>query len=142
MRLSSKFNLFFGVPQVGEQYLPSQLAYLGSYFRKKPVGVFFFCSMGVSIVSWLALIWQARTGQVAITCQWVLLSSLLGLAILEHVLMMIPYSLERVWNWALKPHKTLAMPNDNRVATPPLEDHLMMPMGNTRLASGSGIDTQ
>ncbi len=142
MRLSSKFNLFFGVPQVGEQYLPSQLAYLGSYFRKKPVGVFFYCSMGVSIVSWIALIWQARTGQVAITCQWVLLSSLLGLAILEHVLMMIPYSLERVWNWALKPHKNSAMPKDSRVVAPPLEDHLMMPIGSTRLASDSGIDTK
>jgi hypothetical protein len=67
---------------------------------------------------------------------------LLGLAILEHVLMMIPYSLERVWNWALKPHKTSAMPNDNRAAAPPLEDHLMMPIGNTRLASDSGIDTK
>ena len=141
MRLSSKFNLFFGVPQVGEQYLPTQLAYLGSYFRKKPVGVFFYCTLGVSIVSWLGLIWQAFAGQVSITSQWVLLASLLGLAILEHVLMMIPYSLERVWNWALKSNKTVC-PNPEKLGctVPTLEENLVIPMAHTRLIGGSGVD--
>jgi putative photosynthetic complex assembly protein 2 len=141
MRLSSKFNLFFGVPQVGEQYLPTQLAYLGSYFRKKPVGVFFYCTLGVSIVSWLGLIWQAFAGQVSITSQWVLLASLLGLAILEHVLMMIPYSLERVWNWALKSNKTVC-PNPEKLGctVPTLEENIVIPMAHTRLIGGSGVD--
>ena len=102
MRLSSKLNLFFGVPQVGEQYLPSQLAYMGSYFRKREVSGFFYFSMSLSVIVWLALVWQAHAGQVTITCHWVLLASLLGLAIIEHILMMVPLSLERVWGWALK----------------------------------------
>jgi putative photosynthetic complex assembly protein 2 len=141
MRLSSKFNLFFGVPQVGEQYLPTQLAYLGSYFRKKPVGVFFYCTLGVSIVSWLGLIWQAFAGQVSITSQWVLLASLLGLAILEHVLMMIPYSLERVWNWALKSNKTVYPNPENLGCTVPTpEENIVIPMAHTRLIGGSGVD--
>jgi putative photosynthetic complex assembly protein 2 len=142
MRLSSKFNLFFGVPQVGEQYLPTQLAYLGSYFRKKPVGVFFYCTLGVSILSWLGLLWQAHAGQVAITSQWVLLASLLGLAILEHVLMMMPYSLERVWNWALKPNITTAPSLECRALDLPLDDPIILPLTNTRLASGSGVETK
>ena len=78
MRLSSKLNLFFGVPQVGEQYLPTHLTYMGSYFRKKPVGVFFYCTMGLSIAAWLYLIWQAHEGLVTITSHWVLLADLCG----------------------------------------------------------------
>ena len=38
---------------------------------------------------------------VALTAGWVLLASLLGLAILEHVLMMFPVPLQKLWGWAM-----------------------------------------
>jgi hypothetical protein len=49
----------------------------------------------------LWLIWQAQQGVVALTAGWVLLASLLGLAILEHVLMMFPVPLQKLWGWAM-----------------------------------------
>ena len=50
MRFSAKMNLFFGVPEVGEQYLARHLAYLASYFRRGSISAFFFLSVGVACV--------------------------------------------------------------------------------------------
>ena len=101
MRVSAKFNLFFGVPEVGLQYLPSHLTYLGSYFKQGRVSLFFYTTVAVSGGTWLWLVWQAQQGVVALTAGWVLLASLLGLAILEHVLMMFPVPLQKLWGWAM-----------------------------------------
>jgi putative photosynthetic complex assembly protein 2 len=35
LRLSAKFNLFFGVPNLSDEVFPEHLAYLKSYFRKR-----------------------------------------------------------------------------------------------------------
>jgi putative photosynthetic complex assembly protein 2 len=142
MRLSSKLNLFFGVPQVGEQYLPSQLAYMGSYFRKSEVGLFFYFTMSLSVLTWVGLVWQAHEGQVAITSHWVLLASLLGLAIVEHVLMMIPLSLERVWGWALKSDSNPVETNTSGNVGCVFDEALIIPIANPSLLSGQTIDTK
>jgi putative photosynthetic complex assembly protein 2 len=160
MRLSSKLNLFFGVPQVGEQYLPAHLIYMGSYFRKKPVGIFFYTTMSLSISAWLYLIWQAHEGLVTITSHWVLLASLLGLAIIEHIIMMVPLSLERVWGWALKsdvthtkgvssafnPANSNPLSTTHRSAsiklTQVFEDPIITPIARPGLVAGSVMDTK
>lgn len=102
MRLSAKLNLFFGVPQVGEQYLPRHLAYLGSYFRRGRVTAFFYLSIGIATVSWLWLLGEAQLGLVTVNTGWVLLAALLGLAIIEHLLMMFTLPLQRLWGWAMR----------------------------------------
>ena len=102
MRLSAKLNLFFGVPQVGAQYLPVHLRYLGSYFKTGPVSPFFYLTMLVSVATWSWMVWALHSGEVMINTGWVLLSSLLGLAIVEHVLMVFALPLQRLWGWAMK----------------------------------------
>lgn len=102
MRLSAKLNLFFGVPQVGEQYLPVHLRYIGSYFKSGRISPFFFFTIALSVVVWTWMVWELKTGAVTISTGWVLLSSLLGLAIIEHVLMVIALPLQRLWGWAMK----------------------------------------
>jgi putative photosynthetic complex assembly protein 2 len=101
MRFTAKMNLFFGVPQVGEQYLPRHLLYLGSYFRRSPVSPFFYVSVGLACGTWLWLIWEVQSGLVAVGTGWVLLAALLGLAIVEHVLMAFPLPLQKLWGWAM-----------------------------------------
>ena len=101
MRFTAKMNLYFGVPQVGEQYLPRHLMYLASYFRRGPVSPFFFVSVGLACGTWLWLIWEVQTGLVALSTGWVLLAALLGLAIVEHVLMAFPSPLQKLWGWAM-----------------------------------------
>ena len=111
MRLSAKLNLFFGVPQNGAQYLPEHLKYLASYFRTRDMTLWFVLSMGAAMGTWFWLVWLAQQGAVAITTGWVMLATLLGLAIVEHVIMIFPWPLERLWGWAMdhtrKPALTL-----------------------------------
>ena len=101
MRFTAKMNLFLGVPEVGDQYLPRHLAYLGSYFKRGPVSGFFYLTMGLSCLALAWLIWQAHLGVVAATTGWTLLATLLGLAIVEHVLMVFHVPMQRLWGWAM-----------------------------------------
>ncbi|MEY3665979.1 MAG: hypothetical protein RLZZ153_2161 [Pseudomonadota bacterium] len=101
MRLSAKLNLFLGVPQTGAQYLPDHLSYLASYFKRGPVTRFFFGTLAASALTLAWLIWEVRTGAVTASTGWVLLATLLGLAIVEHVLMAFPLSIEKLWGWAM-----------------------------------------
>jgi putative photosynthetic complex assembly protein 2 len=101
MRLSAKLNLFFGVPFVGEQYLPAHLRYLGSYFKQSPITWCFYITMGVSCVTWGWMVWEVQSGLVLVNAAWVLLSSLLGLAIIEHLLMVFALPLQKLWGWAM-----------------------------------------
>lgn len=109
MRLSAKLNLFFGVAQNGAQYLPAHLKYLSSYFRRRQITPWFVLSVGGASALWLWLIWLAQQGVVAVTTGWVLLATLLGLAIVEHLMMVLPWPLERLWGWALG-HPAAATP--------------------------------
>jgi len=102
MRLSAKLNLFFGVPFVGEQYLPAHLRYIGSYFKQAPVTLCFYLTMGLSCSTWGWMVWEVTSGLVLVNAAWVLLSSLLGLAIIEHLLMVFALPLQKVWGWAMK----------------------------------------
>ena len=101
MRASAKLNLFFGVPEVGEQYLPRHLVYLGSYFRRGRVGLFFYLSVGTACAVWAWMVWQVPGGQTAYDIGWVLLATLLGLAIVEHGIMAWPLPLQKLWGWAM-----------------------------------------
>ena len=101
MRLSAKLNLFFGVPQNGAQYLPPHLVYLASYFKTRLITPWFIVSISAAIGTWCWLVWQAQQGVMAITAGWVMLATLLGLAIVEHLIMIFPWPLERLWGWAM-----------------------------------------
>jgi len=101
MRLSAKLNLFFGVPQNGAQYLPAHLIYLASYFRSRLITPWFVVSISAAVGTWCWLVWQAQQGVIAITTGWVMLATLLGLAIVEHLIMIFPLPLERLWGWAM-----------------------------------------
>jgi len=107
MRLSAKLNLFFGVMQNGAQYLPQHLKYLATYFRHRRLTAWYVLSVSSASVLWLWLIWQAREGVVAVTTGWVLLATLLGLAIVEHLMMLLPWPLEKIWGWALGTSRTI-----------------------------------
>jgi putative photosynthetic complex assembly protein 2 len=101
MRVSAKLNLFFGVTENGAAYLPVHLAYLASYFRNRRLTWWFVISVSLSIGTWGWLVWQAQVGAVEMTTGWVLLASLLALAIVEHALMLFPLPLQRIWGWAM-----------------------------------------
>ncbi len=101
MRVSAKLNLFFGVTENGAEYLPDHLKYLASYFRQSKMTLWFVFSFISSSLTFAWLIWQAQQDAIAITTGWILLASLLGLAIVEHLLMIFPWPLQKIWGWAM-----------------------------------------
>jgi hypothetical protein len=48
------------------------------------------------------MVWEVISGLVLVNAAWVLLSSLLGLAIIEHLLMVFALPLQKLWGWAMK----------------------------------------
>jgi putative photosynthetic complex assembly protein 2 len=118
MRVSAKLNLFCGVPHVGDQYLPEHLAYMGSYFRRSPVTACFYLTISLSGGTWLWLVLEAQRDTVTISTGWVLLASLLGLAIVEHVLMVFALPLQRLWGWAMGQRKVLPEALHTAMPTP------------------------
>jgi putative photosynthetic complex assembly protein 2 len=119
MRVSAKLNLFFGVPHVGDQYLPIHFLYLASYFRRSSVTGCFFLTISLSAGTWIWLVAEAQRSAIELSTGWVLLASLLGLAIVEHLLMVFALPLQRLWGWALQRGQQLQIPDSERGVLPP-----------------------
>lgn len=104
MRVSAKLNLFFGVRNRSEEFLPPHLTYLASYFTRKPVNPFFPVSIGASLmVLGLLVNGIIQPGTVAYDdTARAFLAALMGLAILEHVFMVTPKPISSIWTWGMK----------------------------------------
>jgi putative photosynthetic complex assembly protein 2 len=103
MRLSAKLNLFLGVPNLGEKFLPPHLEYLKSFFRKRSMNFLFPFSITGCTLAIALLAYEYATAVDAFeTTSIALLASLLALATLEHWFMVLPLPSEKLWSWALK----------------------------------------
>jgi putative photosynthetic complex assembly protein 2 len=103
MRLSAKFNLFLGVRNRGEEYLPAHLNYLGSYFKRRTMNGLLPLSLLAGGASAAVLIDNAIGSTGAARAGLLLVTSLLVLALLEHLLMVVPLRSAWLWRWALRP---------------------------------------
>ncbi len=104
MRLSSKLNIFLGVLNITEEFLPARLNHLKSYFGARSSNMLFPVSVtvGTALTAWLlhgALVADAAPHQVS---AFALLATLAALGVLEHWFMVMPLSSERLWEWALR----------------------------------------
>ena len=59
MRLSAKLNVFLGVPNLTEEFLPENLAFLKSYFAKRPMNLLFPVSVTLSTLATAVLVQAA-----------------------------------------------------------------------------------
>ncbi len=108
MRQSAKLNVFLGVRNLSEAFLPAHLKYLQSYFRRARTNALFPVSVLAS--SWFAwLLWQAaaadRVGPFEATSM-TFAGTLLSLAILEHWFLVLPLPSQALWNWGLRSRAT------------------------------------
>lgn len=124
MRQSAKLNVFLGVRNLNESFLPPHLAYLQTYFRRAPGNALFPISVIVSTVV-AALLWRAAVGDDATAFEVTALTfsaTLLSLAVLEHWFLVLPLPSEQLWNWGLRSRQrgghaaTPALPADARPA--------------------------
>lgn len=108
MRLSAKLNLFLGVPNLGEKLLPAHLSYLSGFFKRRPMNMLFPFSILISTTLTVMLAHRYMSSEDAFhTSIYGLLTSLLGLGVLEHWFMVMPLPSEKLWNWARRPARTL-----------------------------------
>ena len=98
MRLSAKLNLFLGVPNVGERFLPPHLRYLESFFRRRAMNALMpFSLLAGSVLTVLLTRAQLASTDAFHAASYGLLASLAGLGVLEHALMVLPLRGERLW---------------------------------------------
>jgi putative photosynthetic complex assembly protein 2 len=104
MRLSAKLNVFLGVPNLSEEFLPEQLHYLKSYLAKKPMNLLFPVSVTVSTAIAALLVRSALAADASAfeVAGLVFLAALLALAILEHWFLVLPLPDAALWSWALR----------------------------------------
>ncbi|GAC1340560.1 MAG: putative photosynthetic complex assembly protein PuhE [Acetobacteraceae bacterium] len=103
MRQSAKLNMFLGVRNLGEQFLPPHLAYLGSFFTKKPMNLLLPLSVTVGTVVATLLVGRATAPGIgeAEAAGLTFVITMLALAVLEHWMLVLPLPFERLWSWVL-----------------------------------------
>jgi putative photosynthetic complex assembly protein 2 len=122
MRTSAKLNLFFGVRNLSEEFLPPHLAYLQSFFRRRPMNALFPLSVLASSAVLVLMAMQALDPATpAISALGLtLVGTLLALAILEHALLVLPFSSTALWRWAMATRRSRsAAAASSAAATPP-----------------------
>lgn len=103
LRLSSKLNLFFGVPNFNAEMLPEHLNYLKSYFRTRAPTPFYWTSLALGLAA-VALIALYAAGDAASPFQSVgatLVFTLVLLGMVEHAFMAAPVTDSVLWRWAM-----------------------------------------
>jgi putative photosynthetic complex assembly protein 2 len=103
MRLSTKFNIFLGVPNITVQFLPAHLLYLKQFFANRPMNLLFPFSVTAStlLAGWLIHgAAQAMPGSFE-AVGYALLASLTILGVLEHWFLVIPLPFADLWAWGL-----------------------------------------
>jgi putative photosynthetic complex assembly protein 2 len=108
MRLSAKLNLFLGVRNLGEEFLPPRLRYLASYFTRKPMNALFPVSVTLGTLVTAVLAMRTVSPDATEAVGSALLASLLGLAVLEHWFMVLPISTTALWEWGMRRRESTA----------------------------------
>ena len=104
MRLSAKLNVFLGVRNLNEQFLPEHLRYMHSYFRQRPSNALFPVSV-IAVTALAAAAWHSAVamsfGAFEVTA-FSFVAMLLSLALLEHWFMVLPLPSEKLWDWGMR----------------------------------------
>lgn len=104
MRLSTKLNIFLGVRNLNEGWLPDHLSYLASYFSYRRMNPLFPFSIAASM---LAVWWVfgAAIGAEPGTMEaagFLLVGTLLALGLLEHCFLLLPITLDGLFRWGFR----------------------------------------
>jgi putative photosynthetic complex assembly protein 2 len=103
MRTSSKVNLFLGVRNWSAEFLPLHLRYLKSFFKHRAMNWLFPISVAISLICLYLLLSEAFALHTSVEEKTglILVSALLALGLFEHLLMVVPFTANAIWKWAL-----------------------------------------
>jgi putative photosynthetic complex assembly protein 2 len=117
MRASAKINLFLGVRNLSEEFLPPHLVYLQSFFRRRPINLLFPLSVTIATVVLTMLVMRSADSAIAPAeaVGLALVATMLALGILEHWLLVLPIPSTALWRWALRNRRDRSSPPDTGV---------------------------
>jgi putative photosynthetic complex assembly protein 2 len=121
MRQSAKLNVFLGVRNLNEGFLPAHLKYLQTYFTRKGMNWLFPVSVALATMAVIP-VWRAVLAPGANAfdvASLALIGSLLGLAILEHWFLVLPLPSEALWKWGLRSRDITPATRTDVAAAPP-----------------------
>ena len=103
MRLSAKLNVFLGVRNLSEDFLPPHLAYLETYFRRRPMNALLPFSVAAGVVAASLVLHAAWSADASpfVVAGGTLIATLIALAVVEHLFMVAPFSVSGLWAWAM-----------------------------------------
>jgi putative photosynthetic complex assembly protein 2 len=103
MRTSSKLNLFLGVRNWSAEFLPDHLRYMKSFFKRKAMNWLFPFSVLTSLICLYFLSIQAFASNTTPEAKtgMILVGALLTLGLIEHLLMVLPFTANVLWKWAI-----------------------------------------
>ncbi len=104
MHQSAKLNVFFGVRNLNEEFLPEHLEFLKSFLRKRSMNLLFPVSVTVSTVITVLVAKAALADGVSVAerAGYTFLTVLMALAILEHWMLVLPMPAGAIWSPGLK----------------------------------------
>ena len=117
MHQSAKLNVFFGVRNLNEEFLPEHLNFLKGFLTKKPMNNFFPFSVTISTIITAAVLAKAFApgesafDQVGLT----FIGAFMAFAVLEHWMLVMPMPAGAIWAPGLKSRKTASKPFDAEV---------------------------
>ena len=134
MHASAKLNVFFGVPNLGEELVPHHMRYLVSFMAKRPMNLFFPLSVTASTICAVHLTGKAMAASATPfeTTGYTMLATLMVLAILEHWFLVTPLDTNALWKWGVKP-QTEAAPAAREEADAAESDYVHPALGETAL---------
>jgi putative photosynthetic complex assembly protein 2 len=104
MHQSAKLNVFLGVRNLNEEFLPEHLQFLKSFLTKRPMNLLFPVSVTISTVIAALLFERALDPNTAEFAQtgFTFLATMMVLAILEHWFLVLPLPAAALWKWGLR----------------------------------------
>ncbi|HQT66916.1 MAG: hypothetical protein B7Z78_01180 [Rhodospirillales bacterium 20-60-12] len=106
MHQSAKLNVFLGVRNLNEEFLPEHLQFLKGFLKSKPMNLLFPFSITISMVIATLLFERAAQAHGAFTrTADTFLGTMMALAILEHWFLVIPLPAGKLWQWGLASRK-------------------------------------
>jgi putative photosynthetic complex assembly protein 2 len=113
MHLSARLNVFLGVRNVSEEFVPAHMAVLKSFLTRKPMNLLFPFSITAATIGAVLLFQEAFSAPTdEEKAGWSLLAALASLAVFEHWMLMLPLPVEKLWKWSL-PHRDRAAKSRN-----------------------------
>ncbi len=102
-RQSTKLNLFLGVRNLSEEFLPDHLRYLQTYFTRRSMNPLFPFSVTAGTIA-AVMLWKAALVSDVVVGEAISLTfmaTLLTLAMLEHWFLILPINFGALWEWSM-----------------------------------------